>query len=65
MSADRALTLRESVITFVLITALTVAGAVGILVLLDPRAQIYWGAQFSALGSSVRAFVEGLPLPGR
>ena len=72
MTTDRPISFRGSVVTFVLVVALTGAGAVGILVLLDPRAQTFWGVQFDGFGTSVRAFVDSLgpffqslPLPGR
>ncbi len=65
MRADRPLSFRGSVITLVLVIALVGAGAVGIMVLLDPRAQAYWGVQFDYLGRSVRELVDALPLPGR
>ena len=65
MKADRPLSFRGSVVTFGLVIALVGAGAVGIMILLDPRAQAYWGIQFDYLGRSVRELVDTLPLPGR
>lgn len=57
--------LRESVVTFVLIVALACGGAIGILVLFDPRAQAFWGGQFEAFGTTLRGLLDALPLPGR
>jgi hypothetical protein len=42
-------------------TAVVAALAVGLLVLLDPRAQAFWGAKFSDLGTGARALVSQLP----
>lgn len=53
----RRLPFRSSVIGFVLMTALVVALAMGLLVLVDPRTQEYWSGRFGELLASVRALV--------
>jgi len=52
---------RDSAITFGFMTLVAAALAVGLLVLLDPRAQAFWGARFSDLGTGARALVSQLP----
>jgi hypothetical protein len=60
--ADRqGLSFRDSTITFVFLTAIVAVLAVGILILLDPRSQGFWGARFSDLGTAVRSLVSQLP----
>ncbi|MBM4420786.1 MAG: hypothetical protein FJ034_04220 [Chloroflexi bacterium] len=54
---------QANVLTFALVTVLAGAGAVGLIVLMDPRSQTYWGVQFDALGTTVRAFIDALPIP--
>lgn len=46
---------RDSTIGFGLMTALVVVGSAGIFILLDPRAQAFWGAKLGELGGFVRA----------
>jgi hypothetical protein len=46
---------RASALTFVLLLAGVVAGAAGLLVLLDPRAQQFWGIRWEEFLASVRA----------
>jgi hypothetical protein len=50
----RSLSLRASLITFVLVAAATVAFAVLVLLVLDPRTQAFWGARWSDLVLTVR-----------
>jgi hypothetical protein len=52
---DRRLSPRSSVLSFVVTAAVVTAGAVGLFVLLDPRAQAFWGSRFSDLVNAVRA----------
>ena len=61
MDVRRGITFRDSAITFAAMTAVVVVLAVGILVLLDPRSQAFWGAKFSDLGTLSRALVSQLP----
>ena len=60
LDARRGFSFRDSAITFGAMTAAVVVLAVGILVLLDPRAQAFWGAKFSDLGAAARAVVQQL-----
>ena len=53
----RHLSFRASVITFVLMSALVVAIAMGLLILVDPRTQEYWGGRLGALVGWFRALV--------
>ena len=55
VASARRLSLRASVITFVLMSALVVALAMGLLILLDPRTQDYWGGRLAGLTAGVRA----------
>ena len=64
--------LRVSAIQFAVVVALVTAGAIGCMVLLDPRAQAFWGARFSELGTAARLLADGiaqavetLPYPGK
>lgn len=60
--ADRGgFSFRDSSITFAFMTVVVAALAVALLVLLDPRAQAFWGTKFSDLGTGARALVSGLP----
>jgi len=60
-TADRrGFSFRDSSITFAFMTVAAAALAVGLLVLLDPRAQAFWGAKFSDLGTGARALVSQL-----
>ena len=60
--ADRqGLSFRDSAITFLFMTAIVAALAVGVLILLDPRSQAFWGARFSDLGTAMRSLVSQLP----
>jgi hypothetical protein len=57
----RGISFRDSAITFSFTTALVAVLAVGLLILLDPRSEAFWGGKFSDLGASVRALVDSLP----
>lgn len=60
-TADRRpFSFRDSSITFAFMTVVVAGLAVGLLVLLDPRAQAFWGAKFSDLGTAARALVSQL-----
>ena len=54
---DRRLTPRASVISFVATSALATIAATGLFVLLDPRAQSFWGARMGELVSALRSLV--------
>jgi len=41
-------------------TALVVSAATGVFILLDPRAQLFWGAKAGDLAAFVRELVGGL-----
>lgn len=51
---ERRIRFRDSMIGFVLMTALVVVAAVGTFILLDPRAQAFWGLKLSELGALLR-----------
>lgn len=53
----RRLPFRTSVIGFVLMSAVVVALAMGLLVLIDPRTQEYWSGRLGDFFASVRALV--------
>jgi len=57
----RGISFRDSAITFAFMTAVVAVLAVGLLVLLDPRSQAFWGAKLSDLGTAARAAVDQLP----
>ena len=59
--ARRGISFRDSAISFAFMTAVVAVLAVGLLVLLDPRSQAFWGAKFDGLGTAVRALVNQLP----
>jgi hypothetical protein len=61
MADRRGISFRDSAITFAFMVAVLAALAVGVLVLLDPRSQTFWGLKFSDLGTAVRALVTQLP----
>ena len=61
MDTRRNLSFRDSAITFAFMTAVVAVLAVGLLVLLDPRAQAFWGAKFDGLGTAARALIDRLP----
>ena len=53
--SERRLTPRASVISFVATSALATAAAMGLFVLLDPRAQAFWSGRLSDLVAAVRS----------
>ena len=53
---DRRLTARASIISFVATSAIATTASIGLFVLLDPRAQAFWGGRLGELVSLVRAF---------
>jgi hypothetical protein len=55
--AQRRLSPRASVISFVLTTAIATAAAMGLFVLLDPRAQAFWAARISEFITALRGLV--------
>ena len=61
MADRRPFSFRDSAITFAFMSVVLAAMAVALLVLLDPRAQAFWGAKLSDLGTGVRALVSQLP----
>jgi len=52
--AQRRLSPRGSVISFVATTAIATAAAVGLFVLLDPRAQAFWATRLGEFFAAVR-----------
>ena len=62
--ADRnGMSFRDSTVTFGFMTGLVAVLAVALLVLLDPRAQAFWGTKLSDLGTLARALADQLPRP--
>ena len=57
----RGISFRDNAITFGAMTGAVTVLAVGVLILLDPRAQAFWGTKLSDLGTIVRAVVNQLP----
>jgi len=57
----RGISFRDSAISFAFMTAVVAVLAVGLLVLLDPRSQAFWGAKLDGLGTATRALVNQLP----
>jgi hypothetical protein len=49
---------RASALTFGLLTAAVTLAAMGIFVLMDPRAQAFWGNRLEDLVSFVRSLLE-------
>lgn len=62
MADRRGISFRDAAITFAFMTGVVAVLAVGILILLDPRSQAFWGAKLSDLGTLVRALVRSLPM---
>jgi hypothetical protein len=60
-SDRRGVSFRDSAITFAAMTSVVVVLAVGLLILLDPRSQTFWGAKLSDLGAAAGAVVNSLP----
>ena len=63
MADRRGISFRDSAITFGSVTTAVVLLAIGALVMLDPRAQAFWGTKISDLGTIARALVDQLPRP--
>ena len=61
MADRRTLSFRDSAITLAFTTAIVAVLAVGLLTLLDPRSQSFWGAKASDLGTAARTLIDGLP----
>ncbi len=63
----RGLSFRGSAIAFALMTLGVAVLAAGVLIVLDPRAQAFWGGKLSDLGSATWALLQTirslLPLP--
>lgn len=55
--ARRRLSVPASILTFVLMTAVSAAVAMSLLILADPRTQAFWGGRLAELGSTVRALL--------
>jgi len=53
---DKRLTPRASVLSFVATSALATLAATGMFVLLDPRAQAFWGQRLSDVVNALRTF---------
>lgn len=64
VAGQRGLSFRDSLITLAGMIGAVAVLAVGLLVLLDPRAQAFWGARCSDLGTLGRAVVDQLPWLG-
>lgn len=56
-ASARRLSFRGSVVSFVLMSALVVMIAMGLLILVDPRTQAYWGGRLGDLLAMLRALV--------
>jgi len=63
MADQRGVSFRDAAITFGAMVGGVTLVAVGALVMLDPRAQAFWGAKLSDLGTVARAIVDQLPHP--
>lgn len=61
MADRRNVSFRDSTISFAFMAAIVAVLAVGILILLDPRAQLFWGQKLNDLWAATRAAVSGLP----
>ena len=57
----RAISFRDSAITFGAMIGAVAVLAVVLLVLLDPRAQSFWGTKLSDLGTIARAAANQIP----
>jgi len=63
MADRRGVSFRDSAVTFGAMVGAVAVVAVGALVMLDPRAQAFWGAKLSDLGTIARALADQLPRP--
>jgi hypothetical protein len=55
--SERRVSARSSVLSFVVTAAVATAAAMGLLVLLDPRAQAFWVARIQEFIAAVRGLV--------
>lgn len=55
--SERRVSARSSVLSFVVTAAVATAAAMGLLVLLDPRAQAFWAARIQEFIAAVRGLV--------
>lgn len=58
--ASRRPTFRWNALAFLAVSALVVALTAGLLVLLDPRTQAWWGDRFSEFGAFFRELLRPL-----
>ena len=61
VDTHRGISFRDTAITFGAMTGAVAVLAVGALILFDPRAQSFWGAKLSDLGTLARVVVNQLP----
>ncbi|CAN5231524.1 hypothetical protein BH18CHL2_BH18CHL2_12920 [soil metagenome] len=54
---DDRLSLRGGLLGFVLMSGLVVAAALGLLVLIDPRTQAYWGERLGDVLAAARSVI--------
>ena len=59
MTLVRRISFRANTIAFALLTGAVTAAAMGLFVLMDPRAQLFWVARLSDAVAFVRALFEG------
>ena len=59
MIVSRRLTLRASVVTFVLMTGAIIVAAAALFILLDPRTQAFWVGRWNDLSALVRSWLPG------
>ena len=55
--AGERFSLRDGLIGFVLMSAVVVAAALGLLVLIDPRTQAYWGDRLGDVLAAARSVI--------
>lgn len=55
---------RWNVVAFAAIVVLIALASIGLLVLLDPRSQGWWGERFEAIGTVVRAILDAIGIRG-
>lgn len=55
--SERRVSARSSVLSFVVTAAVATAAAMGLLVLLDPRAQAFWATRIQEFIAAVRGLV--------
>lgn len=54
---EKHLTPRASVISFAVTSAIATGAAIGLFVLLDPRAQAFWGGRLGELLAAIRGLI--------